>query len=256
MWPNKNAWCEFHQIYGYPIRNCLSLGYQLDELVKSGFLKDYLLEPQEDQALAATGVDQGHEVPIHSEINTISGGFSGEGCTASQRKKYAREVMAVEVQEENHTSDVDVMLFELHDLKCVLTRCLPQFLHLSLHFLHLGHGKIGRDEEFPKAFGYMLLQVVFAQALHPFLLLEEGRQIRSMRRGVITSRGALPPPSCITMSRRDELLGGFSLQEGVRSSEAESVGAVTSALRFLLKTRPEQVSSSLEAVASTVPFSL
>lgn len=42
--PSKNAWCEFHQAYGHAIRNYLSLGYQLDELMKSGFLKDYLLE--------------------------------------------------------------------------------------------------------------------------------------------------------------------------------------------------------------------
>ena len=44
--PNKNAWCEFHQAYGHPIRNCLALGHQLDELVKSGLLRDYLLEKQ------------------------------------------------------------------------------------------------------------------------------------------------------------------------------------------------------------------
>jgi len=109
MEPNKNAWCKFHQAYGHPIRNCLSLGYQLDELVKSDFLKDYLLEPQGDQALATTGVDQGHEVPIHGEINTISGGFSVGGCTASQRKKYAQEVMVVEVQEIDLTPDVDLI---------------------------------------------------------------------------------------------------------------------------------------------------
>jgi len=42
--PNKNAWYEFHQAYGHPIRNCLALGHQLDELVKSGLLRDYLLE--------------------------------------------------------------------------------------------------------------------------------------------------------------------------------------------------------------------
>jgi len=81
--PNKNAWCEFHQAYGHPIRNCLVLGHQLDELVKSGFLKDYLLEPHKDQALVAARIDQGHEVPIHGEINTISGGFSRGGCIAS-----------------------------------------------------------------------------------------------------------------------------------------------------------------------------
>jgi len=71
----------------------LALSHQLDELVKSGFLKDYLQEPQEDQALVAAGIDQGHEVPIHGEINTISRGFSEGECTASQQKKYAREVM-------------------------------------------------------------------------------------------------------------------------------------------------------------------
>jgi len=25
--PNKNAWCEFHQAFGNPIRNCLALGH-------------------------------------------------------------------------------------------------------------------------------------------------------------------------------------------------------------------------------------
>ena len=94
---NKNAWCEFYQANSHYIQNCLALTHQLDELVKSGFLKDYLQEAQDDQALVATGANQGHEVPIHGEVNTISGGLSGGGCTASQRKKYAREVMAVEV---------------------------------------------------------------------------------------------------------------------------------------------------------------
>ena len=40
--------------------------------MKSGFLKDYLQELQDDQALATAGADQGHEVPIHGEVNTIS----------------------------------------------------------------------------------------------------------------------------------------------------------------------------------------
>ena len=42
--PNKNVWCEFHQAFGHPIRNCLALGHQLDELVKNDFLKDYFVE--------------------------------------------------------------------------------------------------------------------------------------------------------------------------------------------------------------------
>ena len=117
--PNKNAWCEFHQAYGHPIRNCLALAHQLDEVVKNGFLKDYLQEPQEDQALVAAGVDQGHEVPIHGEINTIYRGFSGGGCTASQRKKYTWEVMAVEVQEVDNTPDVDLIFTKADRLDVV-----------------------------------------------------------------------------------------------------------------------------------------
>jgi len=57
--PNKNAWYEFHQVFGNPICNCLALGHQLDELVKNGFLKDYLVESQGAQNLIASGEDQG-----------------------------------------------------------------------------------------------------------------------------------------------------------------------------------------------------
>ena len=78
-------------------------------MVKSGFLKDYLQEPQNDQALVAAGTDQGHEVPIHGEVNTISRGFLGGGCTTSQRKKYAWGVMTVEVQQVDQTPDVDLV---------------------------------------------------------------------------------------------------------------------------------------------------
>jgi len=42
--PNKNSWCEFHQEFDHPIRNCLALGHQLDELVKNVFLRDYFQE--------------------------------------------------------------------------------------------------------------------------------------------------------------------------------------------------------------------
>jgi len=73
----------------------LALGHQLDELVKSGFLKDYLAESSTAAALAVPEKDQAHEMPIHGEVHTISGGFSGGGCTASQRKRYVRSVNSV-----------------------------------------------------------------------------------------------------------------------------------------------------------------
>jgi len=42
---NKDTWCEFHQAFGQGLRNCLELGFRLDELVRNGFLKEYLQEP-------------------------------------------------------------------------------------------------------------------------------------------------------------------------------------------------------------------
>ena len=42
--PKPNAWCEFHQSFGHSLDSWLALGYQLDDLVKSGFLNDYLLD--------------------------------------------------------------------------------------------------------------------------------------------------------------------------------------------------------------------
>jgi len=41
--PKPDVWCEFHQGFGHTVDSCLALGYQRDDLVKSGFLNDYLL---------------------------------------------------------------------------------------------------------------------------------------------------------------------------------------------------------------------
>jgi len=117
--PNKNAWCEFHQAFNHLIRNCLALGHQLDELVKNNFPKDYLQGKQGAKDVAVTGGDQGHEVPVHGEIHTIFEGFSGGGCTASQRKRYAQAVMSVEAQRVDNAFYV-VLVFTKADLQDVV----------------------------------------------------------------------------------------------------------------------------------------
>ncbi|XP_068503739.1 uncharacterized protein [Phaseolus vulgaris] len=119
--PRKESWCEFHEAFGHHINNCLALGYQLDELVKNGFLKDYLVEKQAGRPSGSQpGGSEGqqHEAPVLGEIHTIAGGFSGGGCTASQRKRYARSVMSVEVFED-HSPDVDIT-FTKEDLRDVV----------------------------------------------------------------------------------------------------------------------------------------
>jgi len=117
--PHKYAWCEFHQAFGHPIRSCLALGHQLDVLVKSGFLNDYLADSQGTGTSTTSGEDQGHEMLVHGEIHTISGGFLGGGCTASQRKRYTRSVMSVEAQVEDDVLDID-LAFTKADLRNVI----------------------------------------------------------------------------------------------------------------------------------------
>jgi len=94
--PRKEAWCEFHKGFGHDVEHCIALGYQLAGLIKDGFLKEYLEGSQKGSKEEITSADQGHEVPVHSELNNISRGFSGEGCSPFKRKKYTRDVMIVE----------------------------------------------------------------------------------------------------------------------------------------------------------------
>ncbi|XP_068462005.1 uncharacterized protein [Phaseolus vulgaris] len=75
--PHKDSWCEFHEAFGHHINNYLALGHQLDELVKNGFLKDYLAGSSTAEALAVPEEEQAHEMLIHGEVHTISCGFSG-----------------------------------------------------------------------------------------------------------------------------------------------------------------------------------
>ncbi|XP_068501006.1 uncharacterized protein [Phaseolus vulgaris] len=117
--PRKDSWCEFHEAFGHHINNFLALGHQLDELMKNGFLKDYLARPATTAALTTPEEDQAHEMPIHGEVHTISGGFSGGGPTASQRKRYVRAVNSV-VEEGSDDQWESDLVFTKADLRDVV----------------------------------------------------------------------------------------------------------------------------------------
>ena len=97
----------------------MALGHQLAELVKSGFLADYLRESPGVRASGSQAGEQQHEIPVHGEVQTIAGGFSGGGCIASQRRRYARSVMAVDSVDEGHFPEVDIT-FRKADLRDVV----------------------------------------------------------------------------------------------------------------------------------------
>jgi len=117
--PHKDLWCKFHQAFGHHINNCLALGHQLDELVKNGFLKDYLAGSSTFAALAIPEEEQAHEMPIHGEVHTISGGFSKGGPVASQRKRYVRSVNSVAEEGSDDPWESD-LVFTKADLRDVV----------------------------------------------------------------------------------------------------------------------------------------
>ena len=96
----------------------VALGYQLDELVKNGFLKDFLAGSTATPVTATSEEGQAHEVPTHGEVHTISNGFSGGGPTASQRKKYVRSVnlVAEEFPDDPWESDLVFTRVDLRDV--------------------------------------------------------------------------------------------------------------------------------------------
>ena len=71
-------------------------------------MKEYLEGSQEGSKEESALEDQGHEVLVHGELNTISGGFSRGGCSVSKRKKYTREVMVVKARRSDQPADPDL----------------------------------------------------------------------------------------------------------------------------------------------------
>ncbi|XP_068503896.1 uncharacterized protein [Phaseolus vulgaris] len=91
----------------------------LDELVRSGFLKAYVAEPATTAALPSPAEEQAHEMPVLGEVHTIAGGFSGRRPTASQRKKYARGVNSIDERISGDPWESD-LLFTRGDLRDVV----------------------------------------------------------------------------------------------------------------------------------------
>ncbi|XP_068476927.1 uncharacterized protein [Phaseolus vulgaris] len=72
--PHKESWCEFHEAFGHHINNCLALGYQLDELVKNGFLKDYLAGPAATPVALTPEEGQAHPNTLEDHLIKVEEG--------------------------------------------------------------------------------------------------------------------------------------------------------------------------------------
>ena len=101
----RDTWCAFHTTYGHDFEWCIAISYQLANLVKDGFLKEYLELSQEESKGETTSMEQTHETLIHGNLNTIAVGFSGGGNSTSKNKRYARAVMSLDTRRFGHPTE-------------------------------------------------------------------------------------------------------------------------------------------------------
>ncbi|XP_021854569.2 uncharacterized protein [Spinacia oleracea] len=55
---NKNKWCEFHDDFGHYTEECNALKDNIEDLVRRGYLKQYLLDRREEKEKATNGKPQ------------------------------------------------------------------------------------------------------------------------------------------------------------------------------------------------------
>jgi len=109
--------------------------------VKEGFLKEYLEADQEEPKGAVALRDQVYEIPIHGELNTISGGFYEGGSSSSKCKRYARAMISLEARKLDHppeptlcfaSSDLEDMVPHENDLVMIFVVTVGRKVHRVL----------------------------------------------------------------------------------------------------------------------------
>ncbi|XP_010445555.1 PREDICTED: uncharacterized protein LOC104728238 [Camelina sativa] len=122
-WPSKmkalenmcdtSKWCEFHNDQGHKTEDCISLRMEVNELLKKGYLREYLSDRTRNRmngenskqiAIANTPILP----PKHDRvINVISGGSEISGITHSAAKRNTRAVK--NSQSRGHTTKGDTL---------------------------------------------------------------------------------------------------------------------------------------------------
>ncbi|XP_027332490.1 uncharacterized protein LOC113847525 [Abrus precatorius] len=121
---DKSKYCRYHQNRGHTTEECTTLKHKIEELIKEGHLKDFVQTNPIGQI--KRGRDQYTELPRRSDdkrferqrsrsrepparryderekypkrvINTIAGGFAGEGPIHSARKRHLRQGSSADI---------------------------------------------------------------------------------------------------------------------------------------------------------------
>ncbi|GFS40591.1 hypothetical protein Acr_00g0069450 [Actinidia rufa] len=93
---NRNKYCEFHLDHGHNTEDCFQLKEQIDDLIKRGYLRKYVVtRPSPNSPDRRYGDNR----PTAGDIQTIHGGFGSGGCSTSSRKKHTRSALRLAEEE-------------------------------------------------------------------------------------------------------------------------------------------------------------
>ncbi|XP_022855571.1 uncharacterized protein LOC111376799 [Olea europaea var. sylvestris] len=88
---DMNKYCEFHRDHGHTTENCKALQWEIEALIKRGFLSSYVSNdkrPRNDRSREKAPETKRDGQPIAGTINIIIGGIASGGDSNSGRKQY------------------------------------------------------------------------------------------------------------------------------------------------------------------------
>ena len=91
---DKSKWCDFHQDHGHKTDDCISLRFQVSELLKRGYL-EHLLEGSKKQNQIGKATSNTQPTPANPPIptkmiNFVNGGSCIMGTSYSAAKRHVK----------------------------------------------------------------------------------------------------------------------------------------------------------------------
>ncbi|XP_022861322.1 uncharacterized protein LOC111381740 [Olea europaea var. sylvestris] len=116
---DMSKYCEFHRDHGPTTENCKALQWEIEALIKRGFLSSYVGNdkcPKNDCGRERASEAKRDGQPTAGIINIIVGDIASGGDSNIGRKQYARQYMT---SSKEHHSDLDDITFGMKDLEGV-----------------------------------------------------------------------------------------------------------------------------------------
>ncbi|XP_022855587.1 uncharacterized protein LOC111376815 [Olea europaea var. sylvestris] len=106
---DKSKYCDFHRDHGHATEDCFTLKWEIETIIKRGFLGSYISNdkrPRNYQNRDKDPEGRGNKQPTAGIIDIIVGGISSGGDSSSEHKQYARQPPAISKSDLSSTEDI------------------------------------------------------------------------------------------------------------------------------------------------------